>query len=200
MSRGFTLGTSRGLMLGATLGAAFGATLGAAFGATLGATFGEAGGIGARGVTPAGGLGMRGDASFCAADSVVARQSVVAMASIARTPEPVRSVCVRKRWSPVHRRGLGAESMGAESDSDSRFDSGRMEYLTLTSSIRCGGVVGCHTRAAPSSRWRILARPKEAARSVLYSDKFREKCRPNPFAVLWVSPRTCADFGNVHRI
>jgi hypothetical protein len=98
MSRGFTLGTSRGLMLGATLGAAFGATLGAAFGATLGATFGEAGGIGARGVTPAGGLGMRGDASFCAADSVVARQNVVAMASIARTPKPARSGCVRKRW------------------------------------------------------------------------------------------------------
>jgi hypothetical protein len=89
-------------MLGAALGAAFGAALGAAFGAALGAAFGaafgEAGGIGARGVTPAGGLGMRGDASFCAADRVVARQNVVAMASIARTPKPARSGCVRKRW------------------------------------------------------------------------------------------------------
>jgi hypothetical protein len=80
------LGISRGFMLGAALGAAFGAA------------FGEAGGIGARGVTPAGGLGMRGDASFCAADRVVARQNVVAMASIARTPKPARSGCVRKRW------------------------------------------------------------------------------------------------------
>ena len=159
----------------------------------------SAGGIGARGATPVGGLGMRGDVSFCAADRVVARQSVVAMASIARTPEPVRSVCVRKRWSPVHRRGLGAESTGAESDSDWGFDAGRMVYLTMTSSIGCGGVVGHPSRAAPSSRWRIMARPKEAVRSVLYSDKFHEKCRPNPFAGQVLS-RTCADFGNVHRI
>ncbi|MFM1869133.1 MAG: hypothetical protein RL591_2541, partial [Planctomycetota bacterium] len=196
---GAAFGAALGVAFGAALGAAFGAALGVVLGATLGAPFGTAGDIGARGVTPAGELGMRGEPSFCAADSVVARQSVVAIASIARTPEPARSVCVSERSSPIPQRGLGAESMGAESDSDSGFDAGRMEYLAMTSSVGSVEMVGRPTRAAPSSRWRIVARLKEATRSVPYSDKFTENPRPNPFRS-WVGPHDRSDFGNVHRI
>ena len=74
--------------------------------------------------------------------------------------------------------------VGFDSGFDLGFDLGRMEYLSLTSSIGSAGMVGCPTRATPSSRSRILARPKEAARSVPYSDKFCENLRPNSFVVL----------------